>query len=196
MLFTFSLYYIVVYFILIFSGSISVYNQNGSRVLILIGVLNIYVWFLQYMYSPSSEGVKEQKEMEMIEKKRPSYSYDVLDDSNHEIQVEFQGPNLNNQPQNEENYEYNFNLGDSQNGQNQQHNYGSPKEISNIDKARLQHAISFHDQQYGIDGDDKNINVDQIYIDQNEDGTHQGDHNDKSHEVKLGDDDDDEEFQH
>jgi len=195
MLFTFSLYYIVVYFILIFSGSISVYNQNGSRVLILIGVLNIYVWFLQYMYSPSSEGVKEQKEMEMIEKKRPSYSYDVLDDSNHEIQVEFQAANLNNQQQHEENYEYNFNLGEDH-SQNQQHNYGSPKEISNIDKARLQHAISFHDQQYGIDGDDKNINVDQIYIDQNEDGTHQGDHTDKSHEVKLGDDDDDEEFQH
>ena len=53
-----------------FTGSLTIYNQNGSRILLLIGILNIYIWFLQYLYSPSREGLREQKELQMIEMKR------------------------------------------------------------------------------------------------------------------------------
>jgi len=96
MLFVFSIYFIICYFILLFSGSLSVYNDDGSRVLLVFGIINIYVWFLEYFYVPSKAGLKEAKEMEMIENKRPSQIYDVLDESDHDIQVEFHPPEQDN----------------------------------------------------------------------------------------------------
>ena len=39
-----------------FSGTINVYNLNGTKVILLFGITNLYVWFLQIMYSPSGKG--------------------------------------------------------------------------------------------------------------------------------------------
>jgi len=39
-----------------FTGTINVYNLNGSKILLLFGITNLYVWFLQVIYSPYGKG--------------------------------------------------------------------------------------------------------------------------------------------
>jgi hypothetical protein len=39
-----------------FTGSVNVYNLNGTKVMLLFGITNVYVWFLQVIYSPSGKG--------------------------------------------------------------------------------------------------------------------------------------------
>jgi hypothetical protein len=93
MFFTFSLYFIICYFIMVFTGSMSVYNLDGSRVLLLIGILNIYIWFLQYLYAPNAQGIKEYQSNQTLEHRREAVAnYDVLDESDQDIQIEFQQP--------------------------------------------------------------------------------------------------------
>jgi len=54
--FSFSCYFILCYFIFMFTGSVNVYNFNGTKVMLLFGITNVYVWFLQVIYSPSGKG--------------------------------------------------------------------------------------------------------------------------------------------
>lgn len=54
--FSFSCYFILCYFIFMFTGSVNVYNFNGTKVLLLFGITNVYIWFLQVIYSPSGKG--------------------------------------------------------------------------------------------------------------------------------------------
>ena len=55
----FSIYFIFAVFISIFSASMDIFNTSGNRVLLIITMLNLYVYYLQYMYSPSPEGIEE-----------------------------------------------------------------------------------------------------------------------------------------
>jgi hypothetical protein len=41
----------------VFTGNIEIYYENGERALLIIGLSNIYVWGLQYLYLPSQEGL-------------------------------------------------------------------------------------------------------------------------------------------
>ncbi len=39
-----------------FTGTVNVYNLNGTKVMLLFGITNVYVWFLQVIYGPSGKG--------------------------------------------------------------------------------------------------------------------------------------------
>eukprot|EP01017_Pseudomicrothorax_dubius_P034233 TRINITY_DN4669_c0_g1_i4.p1 TRINITY_DN4669_c0_g1~~TRINITY_DN4669_c0_g1_i4.p1 ORF type:complete len:464 (+),score=84.96 TRINITY_DN4669_c0_g1_i4:141-1532(+) len=68
--FFFSTYFIFCTFLFIFTGSLTVYNNDGNRVLIVISVTNMYIFFLQYFYGPSIEGIKESNEFQRYERER------------------------------------------------------------------------------------------------------------------------------
>lgn len=48
--------FLLMRFIVMFTGSISVYNLNGTKVMLVFCLTNIYVWFLQILYGPSDQG--------------------------------------------------------------------------------------------------------------------------------------------
>lgn len=52
----FSMYYIMCCALFVFSGSLDIYGSVGGRALLFITILNLYVYYLQYMYSFSPEG--------------------------------------------------------------------------------------------------------------------------------------------
>jgi len=70
--FSFSCYFIFCYFVcninhfflllaillVMFTGSINVYNLNGTKVMLVFGITNIYIWFLQILYSPYGKGAE------------------------------------------------------------------------------------------------------------------------------------------
>lgn len=57
----FSVYFIISLQLFIFTGSFSLYQFDGSKVLITIAVLNLYVFYQQYLWSPTTEAINEQK---------------------------------------------------------------------------------------------------------------------------------------
>mmetsp|Transcript_7082 Transcript_7082/g.6331 ORF Transcript_7082/g.6331 Transcript_7082/m.6331 type:complete len:458 (+) Transcript_7082:273-1646(+) len=84
MFFSFSCYFIFCYFLFLFSGSVRIYNQNGTRVILVFGISNIYIWFLQYLYSPTKEGVKDVQQNEQINS-GAVLNYEQLDESHSEF---------------------------------------------------------------------------------------------------------------
>ena len=39
-----------------FTGTMSVYNLNGTKVMLLFGITNVYIWFLTILYAPAGKG--------------------------------------------------------------------------------------------------------------------------------------------
>jgi len=89
LLFALSSFFIFAFFVFIFSGSFSSFNDNGSRVLLSIGIMNLYVFALQLLYVPTKRGIRETQEIERNENYRPEMQYDVLEDN---INIEFHSP--------------------------------------------------------------------------------------------------------
>ena len=54
----FSIYFLIVCFMFLFSGSLKIYNENGNRVLLLIGITNLYIVFMLYLYTPTKSGIR------------------------------------------------------------------------------------------------------------------------------------------
>lgn len=79
--FSFSCYFIFCYFIFMFTGAVNVYNLNGTKVMLVFGITNIYVWFLQVLYSPFGAGDQNNdKPMTLAEGLKEYQGYEVLDD--------------------------------------------------------------------------------------------------------------------
>jgi len=76
--FSFSCYFIFCYFVFMFTGTLNVYNFNGSKVILLFGITNLYVWFLQIMYSPSGKGFEGSDQP--ISLAREIQGYEMLDE--------------------------------------------------------------------------------------------------------------------
>lgn len=58
-----------------FTGNTEIYYENGERALLIIGLSNIYVWGLQYLYLPSQEGLKEIRCLSELRKLELDDSY-------------------------------------------------------------------------------------------------------------------------
>lgn len=56
------------------------YFENGKRAVLLIGVSNLYVVMLQYMYSLSRQGAKEIKELKNLKYKNNFSSVSSIDE--------------------------------------------------------------------------------------------------------------------
>jgi len=48
----FSLVFMLLMFVVIVTNGISIYNFDASNILFLYVLMNIYVYYLQYMYTP------------------------------------------------------------------------------------------------------------------------------------------------
>lgn len=57
----FEIYFIFCLAIFMYSASFDIYQSIGNRVLLTIALLNLQVFYLQIMYSPSEEGLREAK---------------------------------------------------------------------------------------------------------------------------------------
>jgi hypothetical protein len=56
----FSIYFVVSLQIFLFLGSFTPYQFDGQKVLLAIGILNLYIFYLQYLWMPSKQGLEEQ----------------------------------------------------------------------------------------------------------------------------------------
>lgn len=82
MFFLFSCYFILCYFLFLFTGSLAVYNDNGTRVMLVVGITNLYIWFMMVLYTPTDQSVKEAEQSEKISNVRETeLQYGVLDES-------------------------------------------------------------------------------------------------------------------
>jgi len=81
--FSFSCYFIFCYFVFMFTGSINVYNLNGTKVMLVFGITNIYIWFLQILYSPYGKGAEgpADRPMSLAEGIKEFQGYEVLDEN-------------------------------------------------------------------------------------------------------------------
>lgn len=55
----FSIYFIFCLAVFMFTGTPHVYSSYGERVLLFICIMNVYIYYMQFMYSPSDDGLKE-----------------------------------------------------------------------------------------------------------------------------------------
>eukprot|EP01016_Furgasonia_blochmanni_P005967 TRINITY_DN12362_c0_g2_i4.p2 TRINITY_DN12362_c0_g2~~TRINITY_DN12362_c0_g2_i4.p2 ORF type:complete len:156 (-),score=45.88 TRINITY_DN12362_c0_g2_i4:361-828(-) len=93
--FIFSVYFLVSCFLFLFTGSLEVYNKNGSRVFLLIVITNIYIYFLMWLYSPTKEGIMQAEQFRDIESRRVKQDYDALEENNIDLNFEMQNLNQN-----------------------------------------------------------------------------------------------------
>ncbi|CAD8086190.1 unnamed protein product [Paramecium primaurelia] len=56
----FNIFFMMCLGLFILSGSFEIYNLTGTEVLISISILNLYVYYQQYLWSPSKQGLIEQ----------------------------------------------------------------------------------------------------------------------------------------
>jgi hypothetical protein len=50
----FSLYFILVYALIMFTGSFQIRSFEGNRVLLTVSMMNLYIYYMQYMWSPTA----------------------------------------------------------------------------------------------------------------------------------------------
>ncbi|KRX05240.1 hypothetical protein PPERSA_06874 [Pseudocohnilembus persalinus] len=78
----FSIYFIFCMAVFLYSGTPNIYNYYGGRVLLFISILNMYLCYLQYMYSPSNVGLQEAQQNKYLEENvQNQHFYDNLDES-------------------------------------------------------------------------------------------------------------------
>ncbi|CAD8107305.1 unnamed protein product [Paramecium sonneborni] len=56
----FNIFYMMCLGLFILSGSFEIYNLTGTEVLISISILNLYIYYQQYLWSPSKQGLMQQ----------------------------------------------------------------------------------------------------------------------------------------
>ncbi|CAD8178757.1 unnamed protein product [Paramecium octaurelia] len=56
----FNIFFMMCLGLFILSGSFEIYNLTGTEVLISISILNLYIYYQQYLWSPSKKGLEEQ----------------------------------------------------------------------------------------------------------------------------------------
>ncbi|CAD8100802.1 unnamed protein product [Paramecium sonneborni] len=56
----FNIFFMMCLGLFILSGSFEIYNLTGTEVLISISILNLYVYYQQYLWSPSKQGLMQQ----------------------------------------------------------------------------------------------------------------------------------------
>lgn len=83
----FSLYFIICCAIFVFSGSLDIYGSVGGRALLFIAILNLYIYYLQYMYSFSEQGVEEAAQLVNLEINNYPQVYEILDDSGFGVEL-------------------------------------------------------------------------------------------------------------
>lgn len=54
----FSIYFIFTWALFLFTGSYQLYQFDGSKVLLSIALMNLYIFYMQYLWAPSEEGIK------------------------------------------------------------------------------------------------------------------------------------------
>jgi len=77
--FTFSCSFIFCILIFMLTGSIDVYNLNGTKILLPFSLTNIYIWFLQALYSPS--GKRFEASVSSIRLAKKVQEYEMFDGS-------------------------------------------------------------------------------------------------------------------
>lgn len=76
----FSQYFIAIIALFIFTANIEIYYENGDRAMLIVSISNIYVYFQQYLYSPTQEGLDEWNNINQIKKiELGEYGYDERD---------------------------------------------------------------------------------------------------------------------
>lgn len=56
----FTIYFVFSFSLFLYTGSFSLYEFDGNRILLTITILNLYIYYMQYLWSPSAEGLSEQ----------------------------------------------------------------------------------------------------------------------------------------
>lgn len=88
MLFSFSTYFIFCYFVFMFTGTMSVYNLNGTKVMLLFGITNVYIWFLTILYAPAGKGFEgSDQPISLRDHIREFNSYEPLDETAGNIEM-------------------------------------------------------------------------------------------------------------
>lgn len=80
----FSFYFIVIITMFIVTANNEVYYENGERALLIISMSNIYVGFMQYLYSPTHEGLREMANITELKKMEMNAKY-FLDEGGMEV---------------------------------------------------------------------------------------------------------------
>ncbi|CAD8170207.1 unnamed protein product [Paramecium pentaurelia] len=59
----FNIFFMMCLGLFILSGSFEIYNLTGTEVLISISILNLYIYYQQYLWSPSKQGLIQQENL-------------------------------------------------------------------------------------------------------------------------------------
>jgi len=145
--FSFSCYFILCYFVFMFTGTVNVYNLNGTKVMLLFGITNVYVWFLQVIYGPSNKGFEGSDQP--ISLANVFQGYEMLDensmnrgDGGYEEEVRNPDQILFQFDNNGEVYQkpMGYNQGYGHYGQTQNQNQNQNQPATNFDNFGHQHA--------------------------------------------------------
>ncbi|EAS03482.3 Wnt secretion Wnt-binding factor (macronuclear) [Tetrahymena thermophila SB210] len=189
----FSMYYIVCCALFAFSGSMDIYGSVGGRALLFITILNLYVYYLHYMYSFSPQGYQEAQQIINLEVGNKPQIYEVLDDSLHGIDIasqqgdhqNIQKQNINNQEQMlaQDIFQQHQQFNTKKNGQEQEmQNYASnktPEKAHNFEQEFANNSNEHQSQQIKAEtGQHKNSKSNEKYHKQNEEGESQAENGD------------------
>lgn len=58
----FTAYFVLALSLFLYLGTPNVYSTYGERIFLFISVINLYVFYMQFMYIPSDAGLKEAEQ--------------------------------------------------------------------------------------------------------------------------------------